>query len=270
MKNLLILLLILMPALIHAQEKSIWVEAEGQAVMSAADTFGEVRQRARNDALRNALEDATGVFVKSMSYVSNSQLAEDLVYASVKGEIEKSEILTEGFDQTEKNLYRVKLKALVEPYFGKKAQGLKVEASLSKYTMQEGDAVQIYYKTNEDAYVYIFSVGADGSVTLLMPNAVVRDNKVKGGEAYPFPTSESGMALFAKFLPDFKGKTATECIKIIATRKDNKLLALGFKEGMFEVYDAKSTSMVSDLTRKLNKIEPENWTETTLTYTINR
>lgn len=265
-----IFLLILTPLFVQAAEKTVWVEAEGQAYMSMSDTFRETHNRAKNDALRNAAEKATGVFIKSMTYVSNSQLAEDLIYASVKGKIEKSEIITEGWDSADNHLYRIKLRALVEPVYAKKGGGLSVKATLSKYSLKEDEAVKIYYKASQDAYIYIFSVAADGSVTLLKPNAADKDNHVKGGEVYQFPETGSGIVLMAKFLPGFKGKQATEHIKIIATRNDNQLLPLGFKEGMFEVFDAHSTSMVSDLTRKLNMIDPENWAETTADYTINR
>jgi hypothetical protein len=63
---------------------------------------------------------------------------------------------------------------------------------------------------------------------------------------------------------------AEERIKIIATRRNEALLALGFREGMFEVFDARSTSMISDLVRKLNRIDPENWAEASAVYTIAR
>jgi hypothetical protein len=39
---------------------------------------------------------------------------------------------------------------------------------------------------------------------------------------------------------------------------------------MFKVYDAKSTGMISDLVKKLNQIEPTDWTEATAVYRIVR
>jgi hypothetical protein len=39
---------------------------------------------------------------------------------------------------------------------------------------------------------------------------------------------------------------------------------------MFEVYDAKSTGMISDLVKKLNQLEPTDWTEATVVYKIIR
>ncbi|MGZ3579350.1 MAG: hypothetical protein ACXWMJ_09720 [Syntrophales bacterium] len=48
------------------------------------------------------------------------------------------------------------------------------------------------------------------------------------------------------------------------------LLSFGFREGLFRVYDAKSTGMISDLVRRLNQIELTDWTETTAVYNLNR
>jgi hypothetical protein len=57
---------------------------------------------------------------------------------------------------------------------------------------------------------------------------------------------------------------------IIATRQKEELLSIGFKEGIFQVYDAKSTGMISDLVRRLNQIELTDWTETTAVYHLKR
>jgi len=37
-----------------------------------------------------------------------------------------------------------------------------------------------------------------------------------------------------------------------------------------QVYDAKSTGMISDLVKKLNQLDPASWAETTLTYRLRR
>jgi hypothetical protein len=39
---------------------------------------------------------------------------------------------------------------------------------------------------------------------------------------------------------------------------------------MFQVYDAKSTALISDLVKRLNQIDPGSWTETTLIYRLRR
>lgn len=257
-------------ASVFASDKPVWVESDGEAVMGEVETQREVKKRAKIDAQNKAIEKGVGVFIRSHTLVSNAQLAEDLVYASVRGSIEKINIVKEGWDEKDRNLYRVKLKALIKPVYPEKGEGISLKVSLSKTLIKEGDEVKIFFQTNRDCYVYIFSVAADGSVTLLLPNSINKDNFVLAGKTNTFPTPESKIRLTAMFLPDFKGKTAEEKIKIIATKKEEELIPLGFQEGAFKVYDAKSTGMISDLVKKLNQLEPADWAEATAVYEIRK
>jgi len=95
-------------------------------------------------------------------------------------------------------------------------------------------------------------------------------NFIKAGTSNQFPPSGSPIRLSAAFLPDYKKNIAEEQIKLIATRKHEKLLSLGFNEGMLKVYDSRSTGIISDLVKRLNRIDPDKWTETTALYTITR
>ncbi len=270
MNKLFLLIAILLMPLIAYAEKPVWVTAEGESYQGEMDTLKEVKTRAKRDAQSKAVEIAVGTFIKSHTLVSNSQVAEDLIYAAVRGKITREKIITSDWDAKERNLYKVKIKALVEPIYLEKGEGLAVKIHLSKTDLKEGEAVQIFYQVNQDSYVYVFSIAADGSVTLLLPNANVPDHFIKAGKAHKFPPDDSPVNLKAMFLPDHKGDSADERIKVIATRKKEVLLSLGFKEGIFQIYDAKSTGMISDLVRRLNQIEPTDWAEATLTYTLSR
>jgi len=257
---------------VYASEppKPVEVEADGEAYMSEIDTPKEVIERAKRDAEVKAIEKAIGVFIRSHTLVSNSQLAEDLVYATVRGRIQKSEVIKEGWDEKDRNLYKVKLKALVEPLYPERGEGLSLKLSLSKSELKEADEVKIFYQADRPCYVYIFSIAEDGSVTLLFPNSLYKDNYVEPDRAYEFPPEDSPLKLKAMFLPGFKGKVAQERIKIIATKKREELLPLGFQEGIFKVYDASSTGMISDLVKRLNQIEPSEWAEAQVVYRIER
>ena len=271
MKKLFVIFCILIfPVCSFASEKPVWVEATGEAYLGEIDTPKEVKERAKIDAQKNTLEKAVGVFIKSHTLVSNSQLAEDLIYASVRGQIEKTEILHEGWDTQKRSLYRVTLRTLIKPVYPEKGKGLSLKAYLSKTDLKEGEEVRIFYEASSDCYVYIFSVAADGSVTLLLPNSLHRENLTKAGKAYEFPASGSAIRLKAMFLPGHKGNVAEERIKMIATREKEEILSLGFHEGMFKAYDSRSTGMISDLVKRLNRIDPANWTEATAVYTLTR
>jgi hypothetical protein len=254
----------------YASEQPVLVEATGEAQMGEMDTPKEVMARARRDAQNKAVEKAVGAFIKSHTLVSNNQVAEDLVYASVRGKIEKTEIIQEGWDEKDRNLYRVALKVLVEPVYPEKGQGISLKMSLSKSVLKEGEEAKVFYQANGDCYVYIFSIAADGSVTLLLPNSVDKDNHVTQNKAYEFPPADSPIRLQAMFLPGYKEKFAEERIKIIATKNEEAIVPLGFQEAMVKVYDAKSTGLVSELVKRLSQLEPAEWTEASAVYRIVR
>ncbi|HWR72315.1 MAG TPA: DUF4384 domain-containing protein [Nitrospirota bacterium] len=262
--------LVVVPQQAAASEQPVWVKASGEASLGDVDTPKECKARATRDAQAKAVEQAVGTFITSHTLVSNFQVADDLVYASVRGRIEKMEVLDEGWDEKDRNRYRVNIKALVAPVYPEKGQNLSLKVALSKAVLKEGEETTIQYQANADCYIYIFSVAADGSVTLLLPNATQKDNRAKKDKAYVFPPAGSYIQLQAMFLPGFKERTAEEKIKIIAIKKEEAIVPLGFQEGMFTVYDAKSTGMISDLVKKLNQLDPIEWTEATATYKIVR
>jgi len=269
-KTVLMIIFLLLPQVAFAADQPIWVESSGESQMSEMDTQKEVKDRARRDAQSRAVEMAVGAFIKSHTLVSNFQVADDLIYAAVRGKIEKMEVLSEGWDEKDRNLYHIKIKAQVSPIYPEKGQGLSLKVALSKNIVKEGEEVKIFYQSNSECYVYIFSIAVDGSVTLLLPNSTDKDNRLLLDKAYEFPSAGSPVRLQAMFLPDFKGDRVEERIKVIATKKDEPIVPLGFREGLFKVYDAKSTGMISDLVRKLNQLEPTEWTEATAVYTILR
>ena len=270
MKKIIFVIAFLLIPFVAAAEKPVWITVEGETFQGEMDTLKEVKTRAKHEAETKAVEMAVGTFIKSHTLVSNSQVSEDLIYAAVRGKITKEEIIGADWDAKERNIYKVKIKALVEPVYPEKGEGLSAKLHLSRTDPKEGDDVKIFYSVNEDAYVYIFSIAADGSVTLLLPNSNTPDNFSKAGTAYQFPPQNSKIQLKALFLPNHKGISAEEKIKIIATRQKEELLPLGFREGFFQVYDEKSTGMIGDLVRRLNQIEPTSWAEATALYILRR
>jgi hypothetical protein len=253
-----------------AADKPVWVIADGEAWQGELDTLKEVKERAWRHAQRRAVEEAVGTFIRSHTLVSNSQVAEDLIYAAVRGKIVKEEVVSSEWDKAQRHLYRVRLKALVEPMYPEKGGGLWAKLTLSKAAVTQGEEVEIFYTVSEDAYVYLFSIAADGSVTLLLPNAAMPDHFTKAGKAHRFPPPGSGIQLKAVFLPNSKATSVEERIKLVATRKKEPLLALGFKEGMFQVYDEKSTGMINDLVRRLSLLDVSDWTEASAVYWLKR
>lgn len=50
-----------------------------------------------------------------------------------------------------------------------------------------GDKISISAKVNQDAYVYLFNINADGNIDLILPNQLNADNFMRGGEVRQFP-----------------------------------------------------------------------------------
>ncbi|MCM0080562.1 DUF4384 domain-containing protein [Geomonas sp. Red32] len=254
-------------ALAAGASAPVWVVAVGEAQGSDYDPPKEVMERARNEAKRRAVDEAVGTFLRSHTLVSNGQLEEEFTYAQVRGRIEEVKILGEERDREDPNLFRVKLKALVSPVLPQE-RGLEIKLALSRHELKEGDRIQIHYQVNADSYVYIFSIAADNSVTLLFPNRLLHDNHARAGTGYVFPPDNASIHLEANSLPGMRNKPSREKVKLIATRGREILLEKGFQEGIFQVYDARSTGLVGDLARKLNQLEATDWGEAVTSYTI--
>ena len=137
-KILMICIFLILPLVCLAAEKPVWVESMGEALLGEIETKKEVKERAKIDAQNKAVEKAVGVFIKSHTLVSNYQIAEDLIYAAVRGKIEKVNIVKEEWDEKNRNLYRVKLNALVMPVYPEKGEGISTKLSLSKTDLKEG------------------------------------------------------------------------------------------------------------------------------------
>ncbi len=245
----------------------IWVEAVGEAAGSDYDPPKEVMERARADAKRRALEEAVGTFVRSHTLVSNAQLAEEFTFARVRGRIERVSTISEERDRNDPNLYRVRLKALVRPLYPEEDKSLHIRVDLGKNTFRSGEEIRIHYQVDSDCYIYIFSIAADNSVTLLFPNSLLPDNFVRANIGQVFPPKGAAIKLQAISLPRFADRPSQERIKVIATRVPEIILH-GFQEGIFRVYDAASTGLVGDLARKLSQIDPADWGEAVRLYTI--
>jgi hypothetical protein len=60
--------------------------------------------------------------------------------------------------------------------------GLTVRVWVDKGAYAVGEKIQIHYEVNQDAYVYIYDIDADGKVSMLFPNYYSQNNYVAAGE----------------------------------------------------------------------------------------
>lgn len=102
---------------------------------------------------------------------------------------------------------------------------LQVRVWVDKDPAKRGDAVYrigepiyIYVNVNQDAYVYLFNINADGKIDPILPNAYERNNLLRAGETRRFPPEG------ARYRYTITGPEGEDKILAVASRRP---LALG-------------------------------------------
>ena len=97
---------------------------------------------------------------------------------------------------------------------------LRVSAWVDRHdlTYARGDAVRIFVKTNEDAYVTIINVGPSGKVTQLFPNAFQQSNRVAANRALEVPSANGGSRI------NVSGPVGAELIKVFVSNEPIKII----------------------------------------------
>ena len=104
---LVVFLLSLLPQ--NAVGQSSTIESQGVAAIVQGN-LDISRDKAIEDALRNAVEQATGSFIENETLVENYQLLSDKIYSQSRGYVQSYEVIDE---KAEEGLYRVTIQATV-------------------------------------------------------------------------------------------------------------------------------------------------------------
>lgn len=256
------------------------VVAEGMAPFMKDLSLDEVKGRARDEARRNAIEQAVGVFVRSTTVLHNSQIADELIASVARGVIEEERWLEEEIRdiQDDKHrgqklhIYHSKVKALVRPVRVERRAGFELQASLNKQVFQEGEEALIKVRSSQPAYLHLFSVTQDGSVTMLMPNHFVKRNYFPANQEVVFPGDAlRTLGVRLRVTLPHGARKAVEYIKVIAIRKPVHLVkdqGDQAQESAFHTFSGAEGGMIHDLVKRLALLEDEDWTETTLPYEV--
>ncbi len=259
------------------QEEGVWVTVEGVVLFSDEHTISEIKARSRNEARRLAVEKAVGHFVRGSTVVYNYVLAEDLVQSVARGLVVEEHILSEGVREaahesgTKALFYATTLKARVKRIDAERKAHFKVQGRLNKLVFQSKDEMQIRVTSSQDAYLYIFNIGQDNSVTVLYPNRFAQDSFVAAGKELLFPDdSLRSVGVVLRVVPPPGTLKATERIKFIAVTHKTDFIKDRFREGIFHVYDGKDTGLITDLLKALSALDDSEWAESTIAYEVNR
>jgi len=260
---------------------SVTIEAEGLAPFLLDMSLDEVRGRARDQARRNAIEQAVGVFVRGASTLKNSQITDDLVSTIARGVIEREEWLDEHIEQVAKDnghgaamaLYHATVKADVRHVHVEHRADFELQARLNKEVFQQGEEAVLKIRSTQEAYLYLFSVTYDGSVTVLLPNRYAPRHAVTAEEDFQFPSDTMrtlGIRLRVELQPG--SRRAVEHIKVIATKRPIELVKIDREEPRdgFQTFAGGETGMIQDVMKRLALLDDTEWTEATVPYEIRR
>lgn len=254
----------------------VWVVAEGMSPFLRDLSLDEVRGRARDEARRNAIEQAVGLFVRGTTILHNAQITDELIASVARGVIEEEEWVDERIEEVSDKrsgpklaVWHSKVKARVRPVHVERRAGFELRASLNKTVFQEGEEALIKVRSSQQAYIHLFSVTQDGAVTLLLPNRFLTDNRFEANQEYVMP-NERLRTLGVKLrvtLPKNVRK-AVEYIKVIATRKPISLVSDKTPDGVFHTFEGAEAGMIKDVVKRLAQLEDEDWTEATVPYEV--
>lgn len=253
----------------------IWVVVEGVIPFGSDTTLGEAKSRSRDEARRKAIEQAVGVFVKGQTIVYNAQVADDLVQSLVRGIILEEQVIEEGVRQFETGpgpkalQYATRLKAKVKPVRMERRGNFTLKAELNKTVFSAGEEMQIRAVSTKDAYLHIFNVGQDDTVTVLLPNRFTQNNFVEAQKELAFPDeAQRVMGILLRVFPPAGARKALEKIKLIATTTKIDLIQGKIREGTFATYPGKDTALVTDLLKELSVLDESEWAEITVPYEV--
>ncbi|MBI5409791.1 MAG: DUF4384 domain-containing protein [Nitrospirae bacterium] len=248
------------------------VVAEGEALLGDDMPPAQGKAMARNNARRNALEQAVGVEVRGSTVLYNSDLISDLVKTATKGLIVKEEVIEETPKITGNQFsYYCKIRAYVKPINTEKRGSFSIlkagvfrpdkKSAMESPVFQDNDELQVSASANEDSYLHIFSVSQDGRVSKLFPNEFLKAELLHARETYVFPNDAyRSLGLRIRVKTPGKLSRALESVLVIATKEKIDLLpGKGDQE-----------PMITDLMRELSEMAPSLWTEKTMGYEVRK
>jgi hypothetical protein len=111
-------------------------------------------------------------------------------------------------------------------------------------TYARGDAVRIFVRTSEDAYVTVVNVGPSGKVTQLFPNAFQQSNRVAANRTLEVPSANGGSRI------NVSGPVGAELIKVFVSSEPIKIIPESQLVGSGGAFRSLAGG-VSDLVRNL-------------------
>jgi hypothetical protein len=217
---------------------SVTVTSDGFSYLGEDETLKQARQRAMEDAERNAIEKGTGVYVESFSRVNQNVLLDDEILAVAGGYLSGKKVLIDRLEadppryhvQIEAGVTCGDLKKLIAAKKAERKAGdrkISVEfACVAERRLADGtwgeilvrdggelrsyDKFQVYLEPHSDCHAYLLFYDSAGKASLLFPSGA------GGGNAFlkkGTPTRVPGEGLFY----ELDAKTGLETLYLVAS-----------------------------------------------------
>ncbi|MBN1350413.1 DUF4384 domain-containing protein [candidate division KSB1 bacterium] len=188
-------------------KRSIIVEADGYVYLSEDKTMRQLRNEARMEAKRLALEQGE-MYIKNVTKVENYTLVSDVIESKGEGLIKILDSKDYGIQPD--NRWRYWIKAEIRYIIKEKQEPIKIKPSeeshptvenrkqdstgpltvkiwAAKDVYEEGEKMTFFMRGNIDFYARIIYVDATGQRLQLVPNRYENNNFFKGGQTIEFP-----------------------------------------------------------------------------------
>lgn len=255
-----------------ALTKTVTVSGEASlANLSPAEAQALAIRRARN----SAVEMVCGVRIQSETLVENLVLQSDFIHQVSYGRIINEEILQWDviLDQDEPTKppeisYFVSMKVGVQEEKGEPDPFYKVNVKLNKSVYESGEEMVISVSATMGGYLTVLNFSADDTVTLLFPNKLRKDNKIKAQQNFQIPSPQDREQLIKFQVATLPGhKKDTEYIKVISTRGPIDLLSEIKSSGNYGVMNSTKFA-VTEVARLMAAIPVKDRAEDTAVYQI--
>lgn len=256
-------------------ESGGWVEVDAFETAQPGESTEALRARALVKARRMAVEKVTGSEIQQRFFgtpdargLENRRVTEHLSALLSDALILDERLVREGREGAG---YRARLRARVALRGARTDPGYAVRVTMSKQELAAGEEVEVRATATRDSHLYLFSVGAGGEVTLLLPNAHTDVPFLRAGAAFVFPGTElaqRGIKVLAQ-LPTGASESV-EQVKAIALRRPVPLVKRPGGSEVFQSFEGKRTLLLTAILRELAGLDPDEWCDDTLSYTIRK
>lgn len=207
-----------------------WVRSTATVPVGGHESRDQARARAIEGALDSALRDLLGVEVsqRSLDFQQESLRGQTTLIESVLRTTRRGCIVSQRLEVDEyRDLgdcrdcgYHVDLQACIKERPADWDKDFVVELGLSRDRFAEGDAATISVTARRDAYVYLYDVQMNSETSVIAPNEMFPEVKVKAGQTWAYPDEAAagrGVRLVAQ-MPAGNLPVSAETVRVIATK----------------------------------------------------